>query len=400
MLISLRLARQALFEKISLLPPVQESLWLASGGVCAEDIHSSVHLPPWDASAMDGYAVRTEDLAAVPRPLKRVGGTSAGDAPGELLQSGECRRIFTGAPLPPGADAVVMQEDTEIDPNHPGEILFRESVRPWDHVRFRGEDITPGALIVPQGIRLHAQHLAVLAACGFESVPIHGRPRVALLANGSELRLPGQPLAPGQIRESNRVMLDALVRGVGGVPVPLEIVPDHLGQLQAALRMGLEKSDLVVTLGGASVGDADLAKTAVEGLGGTVDLWKLAIRPGKPFFIGSVEKKLVLGLPGNPVSAFVTAILLVLPALRRLQGLTDCDPPELPGELAEPMSNPRDRDHYARVIRDSNGSVRSAGPQASHRLASLAVANGLVCIPAGEQWVAGKAVRVITIQGE
>ncbi len=349
---------------------------------------------------MDGYAVRTEDMSAIPRRLKRVGGTSAGDAPGEPLRSGECRRIFTGAPLPPGADAVVMQEDTEIDPNHPGEILFRESVRPWDHVRFRGEDITPGALIVPRGIRLHAQHLAVLAACGYDNVPIHDQPRVALLANGSELRLPGDTLDPGQIHESNRVMLNALIRGVGGVSIPLDIVPDDLERIQAALLAGLEESDVVVTLGGASVGDADLVKKAVEGLGGSVDLWKIAIRPGKPFFIGSVRKKLVLGLPGNPVSAFVTAILLVLPALRQLQGLMDCDPPELPGELAGPMSNPGDRDHYARVVRDSNGSVRSAGAQASHRLASLAVANGLVCIPAGEQWAAGKAVMVIMIQGE
>lgn len=349
---------------------------------------------------MDGYAVRTEDLAAVPRHLQLVGGTSAGDAPGELLQSGECRRIFTGAPLPPGADAVVMQEDTESDPNHPNEVFFRESVRPWDHVRFCGEDITPGALIVPRGIRLHAQHLTVLAACGFERVPIHARPRVALLANGSELRLPGQPLAPGQIHESNRVMLDALVRGAGGVPVPLDIVPDDLKRIHETLLTGLENSDLVVTLGGASVGDADLVKTAVKELGGTVDLWKIAIRPGKPFFIGSVEKKLVLGLPGNPVSAFVTAILLVLPALRRLQGLMDCDPPAQPGELSEPMSNPGDRDHYVRVIRAATGSVRSAGPQASHRLGSLAVANGLVCIPAGERWAAGTAVRVISIQGE
>ncbi len=349
---------------------------------------------------MDGYAVRAEDLTRTPRRLKQVGGTVAGDAPGNPLQSEECRRIFTGAPLPPGADAVVMQEDAEIDLNHPGTILFRESIRPWENVRFCGEDVESGKRIVSRGVRLHAQHLAILAACGFETVAIHGRPRVALLANGSELQLPGKPLAPGQIHESNRVMLDALVRGVGGVPVPLDIVPDHLSDIQAALNSGLKESDLVVTLAGASVGDADFVKAAVEGLGGTVRLWKIAIRPGKPFFIGSVGKKLVLGLPGNPVSAFVTAILLVLPALRRLQGLADCGPFELPGELAEPMSNHGDRDHYARVIRDPLGMVRSAGPQASHRLASLAMANGLVRIPAGTEWTAGTAVQVISIHGE
>lgn len=373
---------------------------MASGCVSAGDIHSKVYLPPLDASATDGYAVRAADLAAVPRRLRQVGGTSAGDAPGKPLQPGECRRIFTGAPLPPNADAVVMQEDVEIDPNHSGEILFRESVRPWEHVRFCGEDITPGTLIVPRGIRLHAPQLAVLASGGFEEVTIHCQPRVALLANGSELRPPGESLNPGQIHESNRVMVDALVRQVGGISVPLDIVPDDLDCIQAALLNGLETSDLVVTLGGASVGDADLVKAAVEALGGSVDLWKIAIRPGKPFFIGSLHGKLILGLPGNPVSAFVTAILLVLPALRRLQGRTDCDPVEFPCELAEPMSNPGDRDHYARVVRDSNGLVRSAGPQASHRLGSLALANGLVCVPAGQQWAAGQLVKVISIQGE
>ena len=395
MYLDLETVRNALLSRVTPLPTGRESLWNSLGRVCSESILAPIHLPPFDSSAMDGYAVRVEDLVTIPGTLSLVGQTTAGDGPGPRLLPGQCPRIFTGAPLPPGADAVVMQEDVQIDARNPRLIQFSESVRPWENVRFRGEDITPGAVLVPSGTRLHPQHFAVLAACGFSDIPVYGQPKVMVLANGSELRGPGEALEPGQIYESNRLMLHTLLTGVGAISHPIPTLRDNLPDLTAALAQALERSDMVVTVGGASVGDADLARKAVEALGGTVDLWRIAIRPGKPFFVGTIGSQWVLGLPGNPVSAFVTAILLVLPVLRRFQGISDCLPPELPGELAEPLNNPGDRDHYARVIRSPDGRVRLAGQQASHRLGSLAASNGLVRVPASGRLEAGAKVHVI-----
>lgn len=393
--LDLETVRNALLSRITPLPARRVSVWDSLGMVTAEAIHSSIHLPPFDSSAMDGYAVRVEDLVTTPGTLNLVGQTTAGEGPGPRLLPGQCQRIFTGAPLPPGADAVVMQEDVNVDPSNSRLIQFSESVRPWENVRFRGEDLAPGAVLVPSGIGLRPQHLAVLAACGLSDVPVRGQPQVTVLANGSELRSPGEALEPGQIYESNRLMLHTLLAGAGALSRTMPTVWDDLSDLTAALAQALEQSDMVVTVGGASVGDADLARKAVEALGGTVDFWRIAIRPGKPFFVGTIGTQWVLGLPGNPVSAFVTAILLVLPVLRRFQGLVDCLPPERPGELAEPLLNPGDRDHYARVIRSPDGRVRLAGQQASHRLASLAASNGLVRVPASGRLETGSKVQVI-----
>lgn len=395
MYLNLEPVRNALLTRVTPLPASRESLWNSLGRVSAETIQAPMHLPPFDSSAMDGYAVRVEDLVTIPETLNLVGQTAAGQGPGSKLLYKQCQRIFTGAPLPPGADAVIMQEDVQIDAQCPRLIHFSESVRPWENVRFRGEDIAPGAVLVPSGTRLRPQHLAVLAACGLSDAPVHAQPRVTVLANGSELRRPGEALEPGQIYESNRLMLHMLLSGAGAIPEPMPTVQDDLPVLTTALAQALERSDLVVTVGGASVGDADLARKAVEAVGGTVAFWRLAIRPGKPFFVGTIGSKWVLGLPGNPVSAFVTAILLVLPVLRRFQGIADCLPPELPGEVSEPLHNPGDRDHYARVIRSPNGAVRLAGPQASHRMASLAASNGLVRVPASGRLEAGSKVQVI-----
>ncbi|MCW5558735.1 MAG: molybdopterin molybdotransferase MoeA, partial [Verrucomicrobiae bacterium] len=237
--------------------------------------------------------------------------------------------------------------------------------------------------------------LALLAAAGVDRVCIRRLPRVAIRVTGNELVLPGATLAPGQIYESIGLMLSVLAQTAGADPQLAPPVPDDPAQVRAALESAADTADLLLTAGGASVGDYDLVRSALLEAGGSVEQWRLAIKPGKPFFRGLLHGCPILGVPGNPVSAFVTTVLLVLPALRRLQGATDVLPPTVPGFLEEPLSNGAERRHFVRVIREADGRVRSAGVQGSHRLASLAVANGLVDIPPRTQLRAGSRVAVI-----
>ena len=371
------------------------SLADAEGFYLAESPRSLVSLPPFDNSAMDGYAIRAADVRTVPASLTLIGNAAAGGWFEGTVGPGQAVRIFTGAPLPPGADAVVMQEDTGLDPGDPGRVVIRDGVKPWENIRFRGEDIGANAALRPAGSRLDAASLALLAASGVATVAVHRRPRVHVLVTGNELARIGDPLRPGQIYESNALMLASLVRSAGGVPQSPAPVPDDLPRVRAALREAIDDSDLVLTAGGASVGDYDLVRQALVDLGGAVDDWRIALKPGKPFIRGRLEGRPVLGVPGNPVSAFVTTVLLVLPALRRLQGAGDVLPSTTPGILGEPLSNPESRRHFIRVISAPDGRVRPSGPQASHRLASLAAANGLLDLPPRSQLMEGSPVQVI-----
>ncbi len=392
---SLEATRERLLAALAPLSAETVSLAAADGRFLAQEIRSPRELPPFDNSSMDGYAVRAADTAVTPAPLRLVGRTAAGEASGHTLAAGECVRVFTGAPLPAGADAVVMQEDVDADQATPARILVREGVKPWENVRFRGEDIARESVLASAGARLGPQHLALLGAVGLAEVAVHRRPRVALLANGSELRPPGTELADGQIFESNTAMLAALVRRFGGEPVFTRCVADEEALLREALMEVFAVADLVITVGGASVGDHDLVKPVFTALGGTLDLWRVALKPGKPFCFGRLEGKCLLGLPGNPVSAFVTAVLLVQSALLRLQGAANCEPPATLGILAVPFSNPDRRRHFVRVVTDAEGRVRPAGPQASHRLGSLAAACGLVDVPPETTLAEGTVVRVL-----
>ena len=394
-MLALETARARLLSVLSPLPGETIATASADGRSLSGECLATVDLPPFDNSTMDGFAVLAADTAATPVTLNFVGRTAAGDLATATLGPGECVRVFTGAPLPAGADAVVMQEDTATDSAVPGRVLVRDGVKPWENVRFRGEDVRRGAPLVTAGTRLGPQHLALLGAAGHAEVTVHRAPRVAIVANGSELRTPGETLAPGQIYESNTAMLAALVRRAGGVPVFTRCVPDDPAQLGAALTEAFTEADLVVTVGGASVGDHDLVKPVFAALGGELDFWKLSLKPGKPFCFGRLGEKFLFGLPGNPVSAFVTAVLLLQPALRRLQGAALCDPPTTPGTLAAPLANPGDRRHFMRVVTDATGQVRSAGAQASHRLGSLATADGLVDVPPQMTLATGAAVSVI-----
>jgi len=360
---------------------------------------SPLDLPPFDNSAMDGWAVRVEDVQSVPARLTIQGRVAAGQTHSAPLRPRHAIRVFTGSPLPTGADAVVMQEDAHVV--DPATVEIREPARPWEFVRMAGEDVRRGAELLATGTRMGPAQLALLAATGCTRVRVHRRVRVAILPNGSELIPPGENLPPGKVYESNALALASLVAQVGACPIRLPPPPDELPALTTSLEHAFDQAEVVITAGGASVGDHDLVKPAFESLGGRLEFWKVALKPGKPFFFGRLPRPgrpdgFLFGVPGNPVSAFVTTVLLVLPALRKLLGAPKWTTPNLPGTLAEPLSNSGGRRHFIRVQRDLQGSVRPSGPQASHLLGSLAAANGLVDVPPNTRLPAGTSVRVWT----
>jgi molybdopterin molybdotransferase len=371
----------------------------ACGRVCAQSLASPTDLPVFDNTAVDGYAVRAQDVAAAssqsPARLQCIGKISAGESFAGELGPTQCLRLFTGSPLPRGSDAVVMQEDTRIEEKQPDQILALDPVKAWENVRFRGEDVKHGSRLVNTGEILTVGRIALLAAVGLAEINVGRRPTVGLLATGSELKEAGEPLAPGQIYESNRLTLAPLIEQAGGAVKSYPIVPDVLESTRAALERAFNECDLVVTCGGVSVGEMDFVKPAFESLGGRLEFWKVAIRPGRPFVFGRREEKFLFGLPGNPVSALVTFLLLVRPALRRWQGAEDVLLSSFPGTLAEPLANPGARRHFTRVFVDQAGQVRSAGIQASHILSSTAAANGLVEIPPETNFAAGTIVPVL-----
>lgn len=405
---------QALEKILGAVPapkPERIPLTQAHRRVVAERILAPIALPAFDNSSMDGYAVRAQDVAPAspqnPVSLPLAGRVAAGETFDGELAARQCIRIFTGSPLPNGADAVVMQEDTRTDANHPREVVFLDSVKPWENVRFRGEDVKRGARVAEPGEILSAAQIGLLAAVGVGDIDVGCRPSVALVATGSELvESAGESASEvkdsrsssvrvGQIYESNRAALAALVGNAGGHPTIFPIVPDEPKATRAALERAFSQCDMVVTCGGVSVGEMDFVKSAFEQLGGHLDFWKVAMKPGRPFVFGRHENKFLFGLPGNPVSAFVTFLLLVRPALLRWQGAAQVRLPSSFGILAEPLSNPGGRRHFLRVLLDSDQKVRSAGVQASHFLSSIALAQGLVDLPPQTTLPAGKVVQVL-----
>jgi molybdopterin molybdotransferase len=367
--------------------------------ILSEQILSPINLPPFDNSSMDGYAVRAADIVSANSQatvsLRLIGKVTAGENFTGEISADECVRIFTGSPLPRGADAVVMQEDTRVDSLDSEKILVLDSVKPWENVRFHGEDVKPGMVLGQTGEPLTATRIALLCAAGLEQIQVARRPVVGLLATGSELKEAGTALSPGQIYESNRLVLASLIQNAGGIPKVFPIVTDNLKTTRAALESAFSECDIVITCGGVSVGEMDFVKSAFEELSGSLQFWKVAIKPGKPFVFGTIGEKFLFGLPGNPVSAFVTFLLLARPALRQWQGAKQVRLSSSPGILAEPLANSGGRRHFMRVIVDANGQVRSAGIQASHVLSSLAAANGLVDVPSQTSFSAGTSVPIL-----
>ena len=366
----------------------------------ARQIQSPIDLPVFDNSSMDGYALRAADVTsakpASPARLRLAGKVAAGESFAGEVAAGTCVRLFTGSPLPSGADAVVMQEETRVESTAPGEVLILTSVAPGENVRSHGEDVKRGATLVEAGERLTVGRLGLLAAVGLTAMSMWGGSQWwAVLATGSELTEPGQPLTPGRIYESNRIALAALIEHAGAVPKTFPLVADNLSLTNRSLAEAFDQCDVVVTSGGVSVGELDFVKGAFEAIGGELAFWKVAIKPGRPFVFGRWRGKLLFGLPGNPVSALVTFLLLVRPALLRWQGATNIDLPTQPGVLAEPLANPGERRHFMRVKVDATGKVYASGIQASHVLSSLAAADGLVDVPAHTTLAAGAAVSVL-----
>lgn len=375
--------------------PVEEAV----GRILAEPLASRLTLPPWDNSAMDGFAVRSADVAAVGTDgavtLRVFGEVAAGQAPRGPLAPGTAVRILTGAMLPEGADAVVPVELTDAPVGSgrlPETVTIHRPASAGENVRRAGSDVSTGAPILPAGTFIRPAALALLAATGWVAVPVHRRPRVAVLATGDELVPVGGPLAPAQIYDSNSPMLAAQVRNAGGDARQLGTARDTLAAVLAALAAALTWADLVVVSGGVSVGAYDVVKEAFAELG-RVDLWRVAVQPGKPLAFGRAPRSdggdvLLFGLPGNPVSSFVTFELFVRPVLKKLSGAHDpLARPRRVARLAEPVTKAPGRRAFLRVRlapdpdRPGTWLASLAGGQGSHVLSALAVADGLAVVP-------------------
>jgi molybdopterin molybdotransferase len=359
----------------------------ARGRVLAADLVSPVDVPPADNSAMDGYALRAADAGALLPVTQRI---PAGSVPTPLA-AGEAARIFTGAQVPAGADTVVMQEHTELVD---GQLRVTQPVTAGAHVRRRGEDVRAGAVVLPAGTRLDAVSLGLAATAGAAQLTVTRRPRVAVFSTGDELVMPGEPLPPGAIYNSNRFTLRALLEGLGCEVVDLGIVPDKLDATRAALREAASRADVILTSGGVSVGEEDHLRPAVQAEG-RLDLWAIAIKPGKPFAYGRVGEAHFIGLPGNPVSSLVTFLVLVRPFLLKLQGASRLAPRGYRIPAGFDWPKPDKRREFLRVRLDEASGLALFGNQSSGVLTSAFWADGLVDNPAGQAFKAGDAVRFI-----
>ena len=372
----------------------------ALGRVLAEPISSLLDVPPADNSSMDGYALRAADLAEG-KPLPVSQRIAAGSV-GVPLAPGTAARIFTGAPIPPGADTVVMQEQCELIPGEPSEVRVNGPVEHGQWVRRRGEDVRNGSTVLAAGTRLTPQALGLAASVGAASLTVWRRPRVALFSTGDELVMPGEPLPPGAIYNSNRFTLRALLEAAGCEVDDLGIVPDRLEATRAALRRAAESSDLILTSGGVSVGEEDHLKPAVQAEG-RLDLWQMAIKPGKPLAFGAVRRPggegeaLFMGLPGNPVSSFVTFLLAVAPVLRALQGMPTALPAPLPLRAGFDWPKPDKRREFLRVRLDAEGQLELYPNQSSGVLTSAVWADGLLDNPPGQAIQRGDVVRFLPL---
>jgi molybdopterin molybdotransferase len=363
--------------------------------VLVADVASLIDVPPADNSSMDGYAVRLADVPAAGVVLPVSQRIAAGTVGGPL-EPGSAARIFTGAQVPAGADAVVMQERCTVTD---AGVRIDEVPRPGQAVRRRGEDVTQGAVVLRAGMRLTPQALGMAASVGAASVRVGARPRVAMFSTGDELAMPGEVLKPGAIYNSNRFTLRALIESFGGVCDDLGIVPDRLDATRDALKRAAERNDLIVTCGGVSVGEEDHLKPAVESEG-RLDLWQIAIKPGKPLAFGEVfradgSSAWFIGLPGNPVSSFVTFLMLVRPVLLRLQGASQpaLRPISLRADFAWPR--PDVRREFLRVRRNDEGGLALFTNQGPGVLTSTVWADGLVDNPGGTAIAPGDLVRYL-----
>ena len=359
----------------------------ASGRILARAQRSTMDVPPMDNSSMDGYAVRTSDLGG--KTKLRLGQKIMAGSVGKPLERGTAARIFTGAPIPPGADAVIMQEQVEVQGS---EVVLKKTPKPGEWVRYVGSDVRKGGEILPAGKRLLPQDTGLAASVGIKTLPVHRRVKLGLFFTGDELVMPGEPLAPGRIYNSNRFTLRGLAEVFGCELRDYGIVPDTLEATREVLRRAASECDLIVTSGGVSVGDADYVKPAVEAEGRLL-MWRIAMKPGRPLAFGTVKKAFFIGLPGNPVSSFVTFLIFVRPFLLRTQGVLDVEAKTILAKADFDWPEPDQRREFLRVRWNAQGGLDIYPTQDSAVLTSTAWADGLVDNPAAHAIRKGDLVR-------
>jgi len=381
-------ARKKVLANIGVRPSRSVLLWQALSCFAAEDYFSSLPLPNFDNSAMDGYAVVASSCGLGKR-LRVIGEQPAALDRQLRVSAGEAVRIFTGAPMPPGADAVVMQEDVTREGS---QIVVNVDVDIGEFVRRRGCDLAEGQKIVAKGECIHPATIALLASQGFTQVCVGGEVDAAIISTGDELVRAGEQIKPGQIYETNSVLLQALLQRCNAAVKSVWHCKDEAESLRKTLEEAIKHSVLIIS-GGVSVGEHDLVQPTLRSLGAKIEIWRVAIKPGKPFLFGRAGDCAVFGLPGNPVSAFVTFLCFVRPAIVKMMGATNLDLPKVPAKLLVDLHNESDRPHYVRG-RFENGTFAPVGRQESHALFGLSQSNALLRLDIGEARTGGEIIDV------
>ncbi len=399
-MISIEEARSRIARDLGRLPVVDVPIAEARNLVLAETVAAGENIPPFDNTAMDGFAVKASDTRGAsddePVTMPVVATVAAGAVAPRPLEQGEAMRIMTGAPMPEGADAVIMVELTRASGE---EVSVLAEVPIGNHVRPAGDDIVAGAEVLVEGTVLTPGNLGVLASVGREVVAVHRRPRVGVMSTGDELVEGSTPLQPGQIRDSNRVTLLSMVADAGFEAIDLGLIRDDEDEVRRALADAASQTDAVITSGGVSMGDYDVVKAVLMELG-DVNWMQVAIKPAKPLAFGLVAGTPIFGLPGNPVSSMVSFELFARPALLGMMGYATTERPVVSAITDEPLRRGRDgKTHFQRVVVTNQGDgafhARSAGGQGSHQLLAMATANGLAVLPDGDGVAAGEAVSVM-----
>ncbi len=394
-MLSVEEAREQMLETIPVLPTKKRGILECVNYVLAEELKSTENIPPFDNSAMDGFAVRATDVQNAskdnPIVLSVVETIAAGYAPSQQVTSGEAARIMTGAMMPEGADAVVMQEVTELNGD---KVTIFDSVEENENVRFTGESVSQGDSVMSPGKVLRPPEVSMLASLNCAEVTVHKKPTVAIVSTGDELTPLGESLAPGKIRDSNRYGIFAQVQNAGGIPIDMGIAPDDEAETERIFRESIAKADALITSGGVSVGEHDIVKNVLTKLG-KMNFWRVAMKPGKPQAYGKIDGKPVFGLPGNPVSSLVVFELFVRPAILKMAGHTNLLRQTFKAVLETDVTNKDGRVNFMRSIlaeKDGQYTAKTTGPQGSGILHSLVLANGLITIPSGATLAAGEAV--------